>query len=46
MGFFKSIKKAFKKITRGIKKVIKKTVKGIKKVVKKNKALSEPTEFP
>ena len=35
MGFFKSIKKAFKKITRGIKKVIKKTVKGIKKVVKK-----------
>ena len=35
MGFFKSIKKAFKKITRGIKKVIKKTVKSIKKVVKK-----------
>ena len=35
MGFFKSIKKAFKKITGGIKKVIKKTVKGIKKVVKK-----------
>ena len=35
MGLFKSLKKAFKKITRGIKKVIKKTVKGIKKVVKK-----------
>ena len=35
MGLFKSIKKAFKKVTKGIKKVIKKTVKGIKKVVKK-----------
>ena len=35
MGLFKSIKKAFKKVTRGIKKVVKKTVRGIKKVVKK-----------
>ena len=35
MGLFKSIKKAFKKVTKGIKKVVKKTVKGIKKVVKK-----------
>lgn len=35
MGFFKSIKKAFKKITRGVSKVIKKGVKAVKKVVKK-----------
>ena len=35
MGFFKSIKKAFKKIIKGVKKVVKKVVKGVKKVVKK-----------
>jgi len=35
MGFFKSIKKAFKKITKGVSKVIKKGVKAVKKVVKK-----------
>tara|TARA_R100000742_G_C4279290_1_gene103451 strand:+ start:596 stop:1558 length:963 start_codon:yes stop_codon:yes gene_type:complete len=35
MGLFKSIKKAFKKVTRGIKKVVKGVVKGVKKVVKK-----------
>lgn len=35
MGFFKSIKKAFKKIIRGVKKVVKKVVKGVKKVAKK-----------
>ena len=35
MGFFKSLKKAFKKVTSGIKKVVKKAVRGVKKVVKK-----------
>ena len=35
MGLFKSIKKAFKKVTSGIKKVVKGVVKGVKKVVKK-----------
>jgi hypothetical protein len=35
MGFFKSIKKAFKKVTSGIKKAVKGVVKGVKKVVKK-----------
>jgi len=35
MGFFKSLKKAFKKVTSGIKKVVKKVVRGVKKVVKK-----------
>jgi hypothetical protein len=35
MGFFKSIKKAFKKIIKGVKKAVKKVVKGVGKVVKK-----------
>ena len=35
MGLFKSIKKAFKKVTNGIKKAVKGVVKGVKKVVKK-----------
>ena len=35
MGLFKSLKKAFKKVTSGIKKVVKGVVKGVKKVVKK-----------
>ena len=35
MGLFKSIKKAFKKVTGAIKKVVKKTVGAVKKVAKK-----------
>ena len=35
MGLFKSIKKAFKKVTSGIKKVFKKTLSAINKVQKK-----------
>lgn len=35
MGLFSSVKKAFKKITKGVSKVIKKGVNAVKKVVKK-----------
>ena len=35
MGLFKSLKKAFKKVTSGIKKAVKGVVKGVKKVAKK-----------
>ena len=34
MGLFKSIKKAFKKITGGIKKAVKGVIKGVKKISK------------